>query len=319
MFALGSSLAVCLPGAVPAFAQDYPNRPITFVVPNAGGTPTDNVARMFASEISKTLGQPIIVENKPGANQAIGAEHVAKLVPADGYTFLVVYQTALVTLPSVAKSLRFDPQKDLVPVMGLARERLALWSSSAQPWKSFGEFVQAAKASPGKLNYGSPSAATRLTMESLIKSPALQLDVVHIPYKGSAPSFQAILSGEVHVGLGALQAAIASGDRVRILAVTGGTRSPQLPNVPTFAELGYPHVQDVKHVLMARAGTPQPIVDKVHAAAAGALQRPEVKARMSALGLEAFPDLTAQAAAKNIQDEFLLFADVARKVGIEPE
>ncbi len=310
---------LALAGSGRVSGQDYPNRPITFVVANAGGTPSDNVARFFATEMAKVLGQPIVVENKPGANQVIGLEHVARLAPADGYTFISAFQTAVVTLPVVVKDLRFNPTKDLIPVAGLATERLALWSSAKQPWSNFGEFVQHAKSSPGKLNYGSPSAATRLTMEALLKSPTLSLDVVHIPYKGSAPSFQALLAGEVHVGLGALQAAVASGDKIRLLAVTGETRSPKLPDVPTFKELGFGHVQGVKHVLLARAGTPPRILENVYRAYTTVMQRPEFRARLAATGLEPFADSSAEASAKNMADEQQMFADIAKRIGIQPE
>lgn len=302
-----------------ALAQEYPTRPISFIVANPTGTPTDLLARTLAQEVSKAVGQPIIVENKPGANQVIAFEYVAKQAPADGYTWAMVYTTALVTLPLLVKDLRFDPLKDLTPIIGLAEDRLALWTSAKSPWKTFGELVKHAKANPGKLNYGYPSSGIRLTTEALIRSPDLGLSIVNVPYKGSAPYYQAITSGEVHMGLGAVQVAVSQGDMVRILAVTGNTRMQAYPDVPTFTQLGYPYIRGVSYIMSARTGTPKSVIGKVHDAVARTLQQPATRTRLSSLGVEIMGDSSAESASKNQADEARLYAEIAKRIGIQPE
>lgn len=312
-----SLFAALLCGTAPATAQEFPSKVIRIVVANAAGTSPDIVARIMAEEMSKVLGQSIIVENRPGANMVIGYEHVAKSVPADGYTVALVYPTALATLPVTVKNLRFDPLKDLVPVIGLGEGRLLIMSSNQRPWKTFKDFVDGAKANPGKLNYGSPSTAVRLTTEALIRG--IPINVTHIPFSAAAAYYQAIATGEVDMGLVAVSTANTFKERTRILAVTGATRLKEYPDAPTFAELGLAQVSGLSFTLNVPVGTPKAATDKLYAAAATALKKPEVRARFAAIQLEMFEDNSAAATAKRLADEGKFVADVATKIGIKPE
>jgi len=312
-----SVLAALLIGVAPAAAQDYPNRLIRIIVANAAGTSPDIVARIMADEMSKILGQTVIVENRPGANMVIGYEYVAKSAPADGYTVALVYPTALATLPVTVRNLRFDPLKDLVPVIGLGEGRLLVISSNQKPWKTFKELADTARANPGKLNYGSPSTAVRLTTEALIRG--MPINVTHIPFSAAAAYYQAIASGEVDMGFVAVSTANSFKDRTRVLAVTGNTRLPSFPDSPSFGELGLPQIGGLSFTLSVAVGTPKAATDKLYAAASTALQRPEVKARFATLQLEPFADNSGPASAKRLEAEGRLFADVAQKIGMKPE
>lgn len=297
-------------------AQDYPSRPIKLVVANAPGTPLDVLPRILAPEMAKFLGQPVVVENKPGAAQVIGLEHVAKQAPADGYTIASVSVPSLAILPVTVKDLRFDPIKDLPPFVGYAEGRLILGASSKVPWRSFNEMVAAAKASPGKLNYGTSAPTIRLSVEAVFRD--LGLSLTPVPYSSAALLFNAITSGEVHMTMVADSAAVTLGERFRVLAVTGAKRKPPYLNVPTLAELGYPQIPGVSYSLNVRTGTPKNATEKLYAAASKALQQPEVKDRFAKFYLEII-ERGPQAAGSDLAEQGKLFSDIARKIGFQPE
>ena len=304
-------------GASPAAAQDYPSRLIRIVVANASGTAPDTVARIMAEELPKHIGQQVIVENRPGANMVIGYEYVAKTAPADGYTMALVYPTALATLPVTVKELRFDPLKDLPPVIGLGEGRLLIGSASKLPWNTFKDMVAGAKAAPGKLNYGSPSTAVRFTTEAMTRE--LGINITHVPYSAAAAYYQAIAVGEVDMGFISEATANTFKDRLRILAVTGQRRLTGFPDAPTLAELGLAQIGGLSYTLNVAAGTPKAIVDKLHAAGNRALQQTAVKERFLTLQLEMFSDDSPAATAKRLADEGRFFADVAQKMGFKPQ
>ena len=216
--------AICTLGAAPTPAQDYPSKPIRYIVPNTPGVIVDTVARVMAAEMGKNLGQPMVVENKPGGNHAVGFEYVAKQAPADGYTVVSVLVPSMAILPVTAKELRFDPLKDLPPVIGLAEGKYVFGSAASQPWKTLAELAAAAKASPGKLNFGESSPPVYLLAELLLRD--LGLNVVHIPYSSGGGYLQAIVAGEVQMGFVGEGSAIGFGDKYRVLGVTGAQRSP---------------------------------------------------------------------------------------------
>lgn len=300
-----------------ATAQDYPTKLIKWIVPNAPGVIEDILARVIAPEMSKFLGQSIIVENKPGAESIIGYEYVAKQVPADGYTLVSVHVQGLVTLPVTVKDLRFDPLKDLPPLIVLSEARYVFGSAFRLPWKTLNELAAYAKANPGKLNYGSSNSNLRLSAEVVIRD--LGLNVVHIPYKAGAAYVLALTAGdEVQMGFLNEAAAIRLGEKFRVLAVTGEQRRAPFGDVPTFAELGLTRIPSVSFSLNVPAGIPKAAFDKLYAAASRALQLPEVKARFAKLGLE-IAEQTPEAAAKNLAETAKLYADIAKKVGIQPE
>lgn len=300
----------------PALAQDFPTKPIRFIVANTPGSSPDTVARILAPEMSKALGQPIIVENKPGAGQIIGYEYVAKQVPADGYTAAIVVVTQLATLPVLAKELRFDPTKDLQPVMGIAEGRYLFGSASRLPWKTFRELVAHAKANPGKLNYGSPSALARLTMEAFLRD--LGVSVVHIPYSSTGPFYAALAAGDVQMGLVGEAQVISFGEKFRVLAVTGEQRHTAHREAPTFSELGHPKIPGFSYSLNVPLGTPRPIIDKMYAVGSRVLKLAEVRAGFAKLKLEIAeqaPDL----ASRTLAEQARLFGEIAKKIGLQPE
>ena len=314
----GFSLVIgtaCVVGAGGATAQTYPSNPVRFIVANAPGSGLDNVARIVAPGMSAVLGQPIVVENRPGANSAIGSEYVAKRVPADGYAVLATLGTDLALLPLVTKDLRFDPLNDLPPVIGLVEARFVLLSSSTLPWKTFQEMVNYAKANPGKLNYGSVAASSQLPVAAIIQP--LGLNIVHIPYSGAGLYFQALSSGDVQLGIMAEGSALNMGEKFRVIAVSGQQPSAMLPGVPTFTELGYPQLRSNNFTLHVPAGTPQAVIGKLYAAGMQTLQQPEVRARFAKLQFTILGE-TPEAVAKRLEDVSRFFADVARKAGIKP-
>jgi tripartite-type tricarboxylate transporter receptor subunit TctC len=308
--------AVLALGVASAGAQDFPNKIVRIVVPNSAGTILDLLSRIMAPDMSKSLGQPVIVENKPGANNIIGLEYVAKQAPADGYTIVTSTVSVLATLPILVKDLRFDPHNDLPPLIGLVDTRSTLSASAKMPYKNFRDMVVYAKANPGKLNYGDPSPAVRLVMEIILRESGI--NVVRVPYAAAGPYQQAVASGEVQIGILGEAAVATWGDKINVLAVTGEKRLPSLPNTPTFAELGLPQVPGQSTSMNVRAGTPKAAMDKLYAAAVYALAQPEVKAQFaklqSEISIEA-PDV----AARKLAQQAKMFGDVAKAAGIQPQ
>lgn len=302
--------------ATSAMAQEFPSRPLRLVVATTPGQTPDAIARIMAAELPKFLGQPVVVDNKAGAASLIGYEHVAKQVPADGYTFGIVLVPDLATMPHTVKELRFDPLKDLVPFIGLVEVRLAFASALNQPWKSLGEMAAYAKSNPGKLNFGASLASTRLLTEAILRD--LGVSVVHVPYTAGGPYLQALLAGEIQMGFIAEAPAMSLADKVRTLAVTGEQRAPGLPGVPTFAELGYPRIRGVSYSLNLPAATPRAVVERLNAATARTLQEAGPKASFEKMRLGIVGG-TPEAAIARLADEAKTFGDVARQVGIQPQ
>lgn len=300
----------------PAVAQDYPSKSIRLVVPDSPGTNSDTIVRILTPGMSKFLGQPIVIENKPGAGQLIGLEYVANQVPADGYTITAVTVQVLATMTLFTKEPRFDPLTDLPPVIGLVETGLFFGSSSKLPWKTFQEMVANARANPGKLNYGAPVSVVRLQMEALIRE--LGLDVIYVPYASAGAYVQGNIAGEVHMGFLGESLALSFGERFRVLAVTGDKRSPLYSKVPTFAELGYPQIRGVATSLNAPARVPKAAIDKLSAAGARALQQPEVKILYEKAKYRIL-NQSPEAASKVLMEQAKFFADIARKVGIQPQ
>lgn len=297
-------------------AQEYPTRPIRYIVPNSPGTQLDLVARIMAPEMAKLIGQPIVVDNRPGAGQVIGFEYVAKQAAADGYTVVVVNVETLAILPVTVKDLRFNPLQDLPPVIGLAEGRYIFGLSSKLPWGTFNELISFAKANPGKLNYGSSSSLGRLLTEGLIRD--LGVKVTHVPYSAAGPGYQALLAGEVHMSFIGEAPAVSFGEKLRVLAVTGEQRRSTFRDAPTFAELGHPQVPGISFSLNSPAGVPKAAFDKLYATASRALQQPETRAQFAKIQLEII-ERTPEAAAKKLAAIGKQFSDIANKIGFRPE
>lgn len=304
----------CLFHAGLAIGQTYPSKSIRLIVPNTPGSGLDIAARVVSPEMSIFLGQPVVVENKSGASGVIGYEYVAKQVPADGYTAVTVFVPGLATLPMIFKDLRFDPLKDLPPIIGLVESTLVLATASRLPWKTFEQLVTYAKANPGKLNHGASTTALRLAVDALAHS--LGLDIVFIPYPAGAAFYQGLASGDVQLGLIAVGSV--SGLGVRPLAITGQQRNEKFPDVPTFSELGHPEIRGSNISLNVRAGTPRAVTDKLYAAAAWALQQPRVKTAFMK-SQHAIDGQPPEAAAKSLAEMAKMFSERAQKLGIQPE
>lgn len=299
--------------ALAASAQEYPNRPIRIVVPSTPGVPQDVIARAAAPEMSKMLGQPVFIENKPGADQVIGLEFVARQQPADGYTLALVAVGSLATLPVLAKDLRFDPLKDLPPVTTMAEGRYVIGSSASKPWKTFQELVAHARANPGKLNFGASNNSVRMLAEAITRSNGL--GVVYVPYSQASAYLSAMVSGEVDMGVLAEASTLSFGDRFRTLAVTGSQRRAPLMDVPTFAELGMPQIPSTSYSMNVAAATPKAVVDRVFAATQHAMQQQVFRDQMAKLYMVVIAD-TTEAAAKKLADDARFYADIARRIGL---
>ena len=300
-------------GAMPAAAQNFPTKAIRFIVPSTPGTSSDVVARVLAAPMSRILGQPIVVENKAGAEMTNAFDFVAKQMPADGYTLVTASSTNLAMLSLNAKDLRFDPLSDLPPVIGVVETRLVVGSSSVVPWKTFAEFVTHAKGNPGKLNYGASSPSIHLLMEMIVRKTGLE--IIHIPYTGGAAYIQALAAGsDIHLGSISEPIAVGLGERFRVLAVTGEKRSAKMPGVPTLAELGFPKIPGLPYSVNIRAGTPAPIVQKLYAAATQSLQQADIRALFEK-GNYVVTNEGPEVAAKALAEQAVLFADLFKQFG----
>ena len=272
-----------------AAAQAFPSKPVTLVVPVAPGGILDTVARMLAADMSKHLGgQPVIVDNKPGASGNIGATHVAKSAP-DGYTLLVGYSMFHVGNPSMFRNLAWDPLKDFSSVAMAAVSPHVVAVHPSVPAKTLQDLVDLAKKEPGKLNYASPGSGSvpHVGME-LFKQQA-GIDIVHVPYKGAGPMMQDVIGGAVQSTIAtppSLLGFVQSG-RVRALAVAAKARHPLLPDVPTTGESGYPNFElEAWVALFAPAGTPRDVINKLSEATREALKSPAVIERARTTGME---------------------------------
>jgi tripartite-type tricarboxylate transporter receptor subunit TctC len=282
-----SALALCLFASAAAAQADYPSRPVRIIVPSPPSGGTDIVARVLAQHFSNALRQQFFVENKPGAGNVIGIEAAARAAP-DGYTLLVSAST--IALNSVLyKKVPYDPVRDFAPITLAATAPNILVVNPKLPIKSVAELIAAAKAAPGKLTYGTPGIGTspHLCMELFNSMAGVELQ--HIPYKGTAAAVTDIIGGQIDVAFATALTAkpLIDAGRLRALAVSGPRRVEALPNVPPVAEAGVPGYEAMQwYGLLAPAGTPAAIIERVHAEAMVALRSPEMKARLAADGAE---------------------------------
>ena len=279
-------LALATGGAAAQAA--YPSKPIRWVVPYPAGGGSDFLARTIGQQLSTQIGQPVTIENKPGANTAIGASDVARSAP-DGYTVLSADNGTMVFNPALYSKLPYDPVKDLTPVTLMGRFPMILVVGPSSDAKDAKDFIAKAKAAPGKISYGSAGAGSphHLAME-LLKTRA-QLHVVHIPYRGAAPALGDLAGGQIPammVDMAAGAGFIKSG-KVRPLAVANDKRLPQLPDVPTFGELGFKDVEAAALVgLVAPAGLPADVKATLQKQVAAAIEAPAVKQKLTEFGVE---------------------------------
>ena len=304
-----------------AYAQDFPNRPITWVVPFTPGGVTDTGARVVAKAFSETLGQSVVVENRGGAGGIVGTEHVVQSKP-DGYTVLYGSSGPMATNPYIYKKVSYDPVKSFSLIHTMSESPLIMVVNPNTPYKTIAEFVDFAKKNPGKINFGSAGSgtATHLVGELLQKEADIKL--THVPYKGSSPEMVDLLAGVLDVSFDyavVVKPHIDAG-KLRALAVTSDQRMKILPNVPTLKESGYPAaVLAGWSTLVAAAGTPQPIVDKLAKAFGEALKKPEVVAYFESNGSAVMPPLTGEKLTQFIVDENAKFKALVEKSGATAE
>jgi tripartite-type tricarboxylate transporter receptor subunit TctC len=282
-----------------AAAQGYPNRPVRWIIPYAAGGGSDALARMIAPAQSRELGQPVVIENKPGAASAIAAVEVARSAP-DGYTIFSADNGTLVYNPALYKKLSYDPAKDFAPVSLMGRLPTILVAGPASPAKDLKELVQMVKAQPGKLSYASAGTGSPHAMAMELFKKEAGLDMIHVPYRGGALSLQDVAGGQVPITMTdyAGGGGLIRGGKVRPLAVANAKRIPQLPDVPTFAELGYPNVlAEAFAGIVVPKRTPPEVIAKLQAAVQAAVNDPVVKAKLVDIGYEPVGNTPQQFAA----------------------
>jgi tripartite-type tricarboxylate transporter receptor subunit TctC len=309
--------AVLAAAAGPVAAQDYPSKPIRLVVPFAPGGGTDILARTVVGPLGERLGQPVVIDNRPGAGSQIGMDIAAKAAP-DGYT-LVMTDTSVSVNPSLYAKLPYDTEADFAPISLLASGPVILLVHPSVPAESLKEFLALAKAKPGQLNYasGGNGASTHLGGE-LLKMVA-GIDLVHVPYKGTAPGLTDLLGGQVQMMIGGISSArpYVDGGKLRGLAVTGEKRNPALPDVPTFAEAGLPGVDAGTYwSLWAPAKTPDAVIQRVYRETASVLQRQDIRDRLSELGYETIAG-PPEALSANLKSEIAKWRAVVAKANIK--
>ncbi len=318
--AVAGAAALAALACVPAFGQAWPAKPVKFVVPFPPGGSVDPLARLVGAKLSDALGQQFIVENKPGASGSIGTALVAK-APADGYTFAVVFDTHGVN-PSLIPNMPFDTLKDLAPVMLVGRAPMAITTSPSKPFKTFADVVQAAKARPDTISYGSVGSGSLGHLAMMLVQQAGGFKVIHIPYKGGGPMSADAIGGQIDLGVGsvAVLAQHVKGGKLRAVATTGEKRSGTMPDVPTLIEQGYPGFS--AHAwwgIFAPAGTPKPILDKFHAELVKALNLPDLNKQLTEqLGMD-LAISTPEALQKWTVDEIARWGKVIRDGGIKAD
>lgn len=313
--------ALSVLSAVPAKAQDYPNRPITLVVPFTAGGIADAGGRVVAKALSGILGQPVIVENKAGAGGIVGGEYVANAKP-DGYTLLIASNGVAVTFPFLFKKLSFDPQKNFTPVHGISISPLMVAVRSDAPYKTLPELIDFAKKNPEKINFASvgQGSAHHMLAELLQKEAGIKM--THIPYKGASAAFTDFLGGSIDLMIDyQLQLApLEEAGKIRILAVAAADRLPTMPKVPTFVEQGYKSVLvSAYSIVLATTGTPQPILDKLSAAVAQMLKDPEIVKYYAERGSRLMTGYGPKELTEFLDKERAKTKQMIEQAGIQPE
>ena len=311
------SMLILGAASLPACAQPaaYPNKPIRIVVPTPAGGPTDVLTRIVGQKLSEAWSQPVVVENRPGADTIIGNAFVSKAAP-DGYTLLVTVDAAVTMHQFAYKKLPYDPIRDFTPVSGIGNSYVIIFAQSALPANSIAELVALAKASPGKYTFGWGTLKTRLIGERLSMMAGIKF--LDVPYKGSAGTAQALMSGDVNFvidGLTSYKSNLTSG-RFKMLAVTGTQRAAAIPNVPTFQELGFPGFNTgVWLGMLAPPATPSAIVEKISAEVVRILNTKEINDRLEGIGFEILPR-TPQQFAELIRSDAETWGKVIRDIGL---
>lgn len=317
-FAAATGAALVAPAALAQSAAEFPSKPVRLVVPFAAGSATDIVARVLGARLQDAWKQPVVVDNKPGANGMLASEQVAR-APADGYTLILATNTTHAANPSLFKIMPYDPVKDFEPVSMVLRGVNVLLVNPAIEAKTVGELTALAKARPGKLNFAAASASQRLSGEMYRQLAGV--DIVHVPYKASPQAMQDLIAGTVEIMFSDAQNAIPQirAGKVRALAVTSPQRTPVLPDLPSMAEAGVAGYELTWWMAVyAPAGTPKPVVEGVSARIRDLLAQKDAQDQMAAASAEIRTSTPAELAAFT-RSEIERWAKAIKAAGIEPE
>jgi tripartite-type tricarboxylate transporter receptor subunit TctC len=310
--------------ALAAFVQlvcaqgGYPSRPITMVVGFAPGGGTDTVARIVAKKMGDSIGQTVIVENKAGAGGTVATNQVAKS-PPDGYTILLGSVGSLAVAPHIIAKLPYDPMRDLAPITMAVEFPNVIVVNGTLPVKTLAEFVQAAKASPGKIGYGSSGIGGIGHLAGALLALTAGIDIVHVPYKGGGPAMQDLLGGQIPSMVATPVTALPhiKAGKIHALATTGAARAALMPDIPTVAESGFPGYEATNwYAYLAPAGTPREIVARLHAELVQALRAPDVRESLDRQGIEARPG-TPEELAKYMERELATWGKVVKAARIQ--
>jgi tripartite-type tricarboxylate transporter receptor subunit TctC len=314
--ALGLAAAVIHSASVPAQAPAWPTKPVHIVVPFPAGGTTDIIGRTVGDELSKSLGQPVVIDNKPGANTNIGAAFVARAAP-DGYTLLVA-SPSVTTNPGLYRALDYDTARDLTGVSLITEVPLVMVIHPAIPATSVAELVAHVKASGKPLSCGSTGSGSLAHLSCILLKNSTGMDVLHIPYKGGAPMVNDLLGGQVDTMFDAPATTLAhiQAGKMRALATTGPRRIPALPSLPTMKESGYDSFEVVWWAgVLAPAGTPAPIIERLNGDVARALDSPALAARFAPLGMGATKE-SAESFTARIKNDIVRWGKVFRDAGV---
>ena len=319
-FIKGLSATALWPLAARAQTADYPTRPITLIVPYAAGGGNDAMARGVAVQMSKILGQQIVIENRGGAGGSIATRQIAKATP-DGYTLGIGGTGTLGVAPTLYPDAGYDPRKDFSPIGLIANSPLVILVHPSVPANNVGELIALAKAQPGKLNYASAGNGSGIHLSTVLFAVTAGIELTHIPSKGTGQALTDVIGGHVKLYFSSPPPAIGlvKSGQLRALAVTGAKRSPVFPDLPTVAESGLPGFEAVLHYgIIGPAGMPRPIVDKLNAALREALASPEVSNRLALEAAEPQPT-TPEEYAADIDREDTLWSAIVKKSGAKAE
>jgi len=315
------SLALLSTFCNPSFAQsNYPNKPINFIVPYGAGGGADSRSRQIAQKMSVILKQPIIVDNKPGAGGNIGTEFISRAAP-DGYTIGMGNFAPMAVNKTLFGNLRYDPETDLTPIILIEKGPLVLVINPNSPYKTVQDIVSAAKAKPGVLTFSSGGIGGSHQLSAEIFEQNAGIEMIHVPYKSGSGGLTDLMAGNVTMMFDQMYSAMPSikADKLRPIAITSKKRSPLLPNIPSFAEVGYPKVEVLNwQGLIAPKGTPKAVIDKLNAAANEALKDPQLRELMLSQGNEIGGGSPAEFAAL-IKAESAKWGAVVKTANIKPE
>jgi tripartite-type tricarboxylate transporter receptor subunit TctC len=311
-------VVLALPFTAKASADAYPKGPVTIIVPFAPGGSVDIVARPIAQALQEKLQQPFVVDYRQGANSRIGTAYVAKARP-DGYT-LLLFSGSLLINPSTQKDLTYDTLKDFKPVGMLGENANVLVVNPKLGVNSLQELIALAKSRPGKLTYGSAGAGGPLHLAAELFKDAAKVDMLHVPYRGTGVMFPDLVSGVVDAAVVSIPSGMPfiTGGLIKALAVTSAERVPNLPNVPTMTELGIPLQTVVPYGLVAPAGTPEAVIERLSQALAEVLKSDAIKERFAAGEIRPIYATPAKTA-EFVRTEIDRYAEIVKKVGVEPQ